>query len=122
MTGAVVGNGVGCLAGSQNGATAGGHGGSFRWVHGEMDRILDAAMPYMHQSCESMIADYGEDEDMVAEIVRLMAAVALFNREINVEEAVPEQAARATQKAACDTDPDTLFAGAVDDAVKDALD
>lgn len=96
----------------------------------EMDRILDAAMPYMHHSCESVIANYGEDEDKVAEIVRLMAAVSLFNREIDVEQAVPDEGERATLKdefvealeEACEADPDALLAGAVDIAVKDAMD
>jgi hypothetical protein len=96
----------------------------------EMDRILDTAMPYMHHSCESVIANYGEDEDKVAEIVRLMAAVSLFNREIDVEQAVPDEGERATLKdefvealeEACEADPDALLAGAVDIAVKDAMD
>ena len=77
-----------------------------------------------------MLANYGEDEEKVAEIVRLMAAVSLFNREIDVEKAVPGEADRAGLKdeftealeEACEADPDTLLAGAVDTAVKDALD
>ncbi|NDR57054.1 hypothetical protein [Aliiruegeria sabulilitoris] len=96
----------------------------------EMDRILDAAMPYMHHSCESMIANYGDDEEKVAEIVRLMAAVSLFNREIDVLQAVPDEAEREGLKdeftealeEACEADPDALLAGAVDTAVKDAFD
>lgn len=96
----------------------------------EMNRILDEAMPYMHHSCESVLANYGEDEEKVAEIVRLMAAVSLFNREIDVLEAVPGEADRAGLKdeftealeEVCEADPDALLAGAVDTAVKDALD
>ncbi|MFD0978032.1 hypothetical protein [Tropicimonas aquimaris] len=96
----------------------------------EMDRILDEAMPYMHHSCESVLANYGEDEDQVAEIVRLMAAVSLFNREIDVEAEIPDEAERnglkdefvAALEEACEADPNTLLAGAVDTAVKDALD
>ena len=104
--------------------------GGAAYADEEMDRILDEAMPYMHHSCESVIANYGEDEDKVAEIVRLMAAVSLFNREIDVEKAVPDVADRATLKdefvealeEACEADPDALLAGAVDIAVKDAID
>lgn len=104
--------------------------GSAGFADEEMDRILDEAMPYMHHSCESVLANYGEDEEKVAEIVRLMAMVSLFNREINVEEAVPDEAERETLKVefvealeeACEADPDTLLAGAVDRAVKDAMD
>lgn len=95
----------------------------------EMDRILKTAMPHMHHSCESVIANYPDDDEKVAEIVRLMAMVSLFNREINVEEAVPGEAERATLslefvdrlEEVCEADQDTLLAGAVDIAVKDAL-
>ena len=99
-------------------------------VDDEMNSILDEAMPYMHHSCESVIVNYGDDEEQVAEIVRLMAAVSLFNREIDVLAAVPDEAERQGLKdefvealeAACEADPDALLAGAVDIAVKDALD
>ena len=104
--------------------------GSSALADEEMDRILNEAMPHMHHSCESVIANYGEDEEKVAEIVRLMAEVSLFNREINVEEAVPDAAERdglkdkfvAALEDTCEADPDALLAGAVDLAVKDALD
>ena len=95
----------------------------------EMDRLLEAALPHMHHSCESILANYPDDEDAVAEIVRLMIAVSLFNREIDVEAAVPDEALRATLRVEfidrleeiCEMDPDTLLAGAVDIATKDAL-
>lgn len=96
----------------------------------EMDRILNEAMPHMHHSCESILANYPGDDDAVAEIVGLMVAVSLFNREVNVEEAIPDEAKRASLKVEfidrleeeCEVDPDALLAGAVDVAVKDALD
>ncbi|SDE71682.1 hypothetical protein [Ruegeria marina] len=95
----------------------------------EMSRILDAAMPYMHHSCESVLANYGEDENQVAEIVRLMVAVSLFNREYNIEAMFPDETERATLKdkftaaleEKCEADPNTLLAGAVDAAVEDAV-
>lgn len=95
----------------------------------EMDRILDEAMPFMHHSCESVIANYGEDEEKVSQIVRLMAMVSLFNREIDVEASIPEVAERNALKdefvraleEACEADPDALLAGAVDTAVKEAV-
>jgi hypothetical protein len=98
-------------------------------VDEEMNRILDEAMPYMHHSCESIILNYGDDEDKVAEIVRLMVAVSLFNREIDIEKQIPDEAERASLKdefvealeEACEADPDALLAGAVDTAVKDAV-
>jgi hypothetical protein len=99
-------------------------------VDEEMNRILDEAMPYMHHSCESIILNYGDDEDKVAEIVRLMVAVSLFNREIDIEKQIPDEAERASLKDefvealedVCEADPDALLAGAVDTAVKDAVD
>lgn len=64
----------------------------------EMDLILDGAMPFMHHSCESMINNYGVDEKKVADIVRLMVAVSLYNREIDIEKAIPDEDLRATLK------------------------
>ncbi|MDV7145808.1 hypothetical protein R3X27_24280 [Tropicimonas sp. TH_r6] len=94
-----------------------------------MDRILDEAMPFMHHSCESVIANFGEDEEKVSQIVRLMAMVSLFNREIDIEASIPDEAERNTLKdefvealeEACEADPDALLAGAVDIAVKEAV-
>ena len=99
-------------------------------VDEEMSLILDQAMPYMHHSCESVINNYGDDEEMVAEIVRLMVAVSLFNREINIEKRIPDEDQRArlkdtfveALKDGCEADPDALLAGVVDTAVKDAVD
>ncbi len=95
----------------------------------EMDRILNEAMPHMHHSCESILANYPDDEEAVAEIVRLMVAVSLFNREFDIEKEIPDEAQRETLRVefidrleeVCEADPDTLLAGAVDTATKDAI-
>jgi thioredoxin-like negative regulator of GroEL len=95
----------------------------------EMDRILNEAMPHMHHSCESILANYPDDEEAVAEIVRLMVAVSLFNREFDVLKEIPDEAQRETLRVefidrleqVCEADPDTLLAGAVDTATKDAI-
>lgn len=95
----------------------------------EMEAILDAATPHMHHSCESIIDNYTEDESKIAEIVRLMAMVALYNRQIDVLVAVPDEADREGLKVvfieeledACDDDPGRLLAGAVDDAVRKTM-
>ncbi len=95
----------------------------------EMDRILTAAMPHMHHSCESILANYPDNEEKVAEIVGLMVAVSLFNREFDVEAEIPEEKQRATLRVefvdrleqVCESDPNTLLAAAVDIATKDAL-
>lgn len=95
----------------------------------EMDKILETAMPYMHHSCGSVIETYGDDEEEIAQIVRLMTMVSLYNREIDVLKAVPDETNRTLLKDefveeledACDDDPGMLLAGAVDLAVKETM-
>ncbi len=94
-----------------------------------MEQVIDTAKPYMHHSCGSIIDVYGEDEAKVAEIVRLMTMLSLFNRQIDVLAAVPDEQDRAVLmdefveelEDACDDDPGMLLAGAVDLAVKETL-
>jgi hypothetical protein len=94
-----------------------------------MDEVINTAQPYMHLSCGSVLDTYGDDEDKVAEIVRLMAMVSLYNREIDVLKAVPDEDNRTLLKDefveeledACDDDPGMLLAGAVDLAVKETM-
>ena len=110
---------AGCLIGT----------GFMAYADEEMDRILNDAMPHMHHSCESILANYPDDEEAVAEIVRLMVAVSLFNREFDVLKEIPDEAQRETLRVefidrleqVCEADPDTLLAGAVDTATKDAI-
>ena len=95
----------------------------------EMERILDMATPHMHHSCESVIDVYGEDSETIIEIVRLMAMVSLFNRQIDVVAKIPREEDRSglkdkfveELKEACEDDPGRLLAGAVDDAVKETF-
>ena len=95
----------------------------------DIDAMLDAAMPHMHHSCESVLATYPDDDDAVAEIVRQMAFVSLYNRQIDVLALVPDEAERDGLKDefteeledACDDDPGRLLAGAVDMAVKNTM-
>lgn len=95
----------------------------------EMDRIIADASPFMHYSCGSVIAEYGETEDKVADIVRLMAMVSLYNRQIDVLAVAPEEAESGALRDefveeledACDDDPGMLLAGAVDIAIKETM-
>lgn len=95
----------------------------------EMDRIIETATPHMHHSCESVLTQYAEDEGAVNDIVRLMAMVSLYNRQIDVLTAVPEEEERLLLREefieeledACDDDPGKLLAGAVDEAVKETF-
>ena len=65
----------------------------------------------------------------MAEIVRLMAMVSLYNRQIDILEALPEEEDREGLRDefveeledACDDDPGMLLAGAVDLAVKETM-
>ena len=34
----------------------------------EMDRILNAAMPHMHHSCESILANYPDNEERLLKL------------------------------------------------------
>lgn len=94
-----------------------------------MDRIFETAQPFMHYSCSSVLDTFGEDEAKVAEIVRLMAMVSLYNRQIDILAAVPDEQDRAGLKDefveeledACDDDAGMLLAGAVDLAVKETM-
>ncbi len=94
-----------------------------------MDQTFTAVQPYMHHSCGSVLDTFGDDEDKVAEIVRLMAMVSLYNRQIDVLAEVPDEQDRASLKDefveeledACDDDPGMLLAGAVDIAVRETF-
>ncbi|MCE8537882.1 YmgD family protein [Ruegeria pomeroyi] len=96
----------------------------------EMQRIIAAAMPHMHYSCESVLEAHPGDDQVVADIVRLMAMVSLYNRQIDILALIPDEADRAGLKDdfvkelgdTCDDDPGRLLAAAVDDAVKETMD
>lgn len=94
-----------------------------------MDEVISSAQPYMHHSCGSVLDTYGDDEAQVAEIVRLMGMVSLYNRQIDVLAEVQDEQDRADLKDefveeledACDDDPGMLLAGAVDLAIKETM-
>ena len=94
-----------------------------------MDDVIGTAQPYMHYSCGGVLDTFGDDEAQVAEIVRLMAMVSLYNRQIDILTALPDEQDRDALKDefveeledACDDDPGMLLAGAVDLAVKETM-
>lgn len=94
-----------------------------------IEAVIEAAMPHMHHSCASVLETYPEDEEAVAEIVRQMAYVSLYNRQIDVLALVPDEAEQEGLKDefveeledACDDDPGRLLAGAVDDAIRNTM-
>jgi hypothetical protein len=95
----------------------------------DIQAALDAAMTHMHHSCASVLETYPDDDEAVADIVRKMAFVSIYNRQLDVLALVPDDAAREGLKAefvqeledACDDDPGRLLAGAVDDAIRTTM-
>ncbi|WP_170424978.1 YmgD family protein [Ruegeria arenilitoris] len=95
----------------------------------DIQAVLDAAMPHMHHSCASVLETYPDDDDAVAEIVRQMAFVSIYNRQLDILALVPDEAEREGLKDefveeledSCDDDPGKLLAGAVDMAVKNTM-
>ena len=95
----------------------------------DVEAVIQSAMAHMHHSCASVLETYPEDEDAVAEIVRSMAFVSLYNRQLDVLALVPDEGEREGLRDefveeledACDDDPGRLLAGAVDDAVRQTM-
>jgi hypothetical protein len=95
----------------------------------DIEAIIQSAMPNMHHSCASVLETHPDDEESVVEIVRQMAFVSLYNRQIDVLALVPDEAERDELRDAfvegledaCDDDPGRLLAGAVDDAVRNTM-
>lgn len=95
----------------------------------DIQTVLDAAMPHMHHSCASVLETYPDDDAAVADIVRQMAFVSIYNRQLDILALVPDEAEREGLKDefvgeledSCDDDPGKLLAGAVDMAVKNTM-
>jgi len=58
----------------------------------DIQEVIDSAMPNMHHSCASILETYADDEEAINQIVREMAFVSLYNREIDVLAVAPEAA------------------------------
>lgn len=95
----------------------------------DIQAALDAAMPHMHHSCASVLETYPDDDKAVEDIVRQMAFVSIYNRQLDVLALVPDEVERESLKVefvkdlenACADDPGRLLAGAVDDAIKNTM-
>ena len=86
---------------------------------------LKAAEPYMNLSCQALVDTYGDDEKHVEEIIELMIAVSVINRQIDITKLLEtdqdkddfgkylEQALTVQ----CEEDVQGLLAGNVDRAV-----
>lgn len=95
----------------------------------DIQAVIDSAMPHMHHSCGSILETYADDEEAINKIVREMAFVSLYNRQIDVLAVAPEEAKSGALRAefvkdledACDDDPGMLLAGAIDIAIKKTM-
>lgn len=96
----------------------------------DIDAVFEQLSPFMHHTCGSIVETFGDDEDQIAEIVRGMVILSLYNREIDILAVVEDESDREALGAefveeledACDDDPGMLLAGAVDIAVKETVD
>lgn len=93
------------------------------------DMYLERAEDILHHSCASLVEQAAGDENQIEMVVRLMVAVSIYNRDINVNELASSEEAKDALKAkfvsavekGCEEDSDALLAGVVDRAVVHAL-
>ena len=93
------------------------------------EKYIKDAAPLMHHSCASLGGKFKDDKERIIEVVKLMVAVTLYNREIVItdyastdeEKQVLREKFAARLKRGCDEDPNALLAGVVDRAVVHAL-
>ncbi len=86
---------------------------------------LKAAEPYMNLSCQALVDTYGDDDDQMEEIVSLMVAVSVINREIDITKLLQDDTDKdefgefleAALTEQCQEDVQSLLAGNVDRAV-----
>lgn len=93
------------------------------------EKYVDEALPYMYHSCQSVVDEAAGNDMYIAEVVRSLVAVSLYNRD--VDKATFEVGAEATTamhdkfeaavKKGCEEDKNALLAGVVDHAVAEAL-
>jgi hypothetical protein len=95
----------------------------------DIEAVINSALPHMHHSCGSILETYADDEEAINGIVRDMAFVSLYNRQIDVLAIAPEEAESGALRDefveeledACDDDPGMLLAGAIDIAIKETM-
>jgi hypothetical protein len=95
----------------------------------EFENYMENAAPVMHYSCATLVDDAGDDTNRMREVVRLMVAVSLHNRQIDVTTYKLDDAQKKEIKAkfvemlkdGCADDSDALLAGIVDASVHQLL-
>ena len=89
------------------------------------DNYMEKAAPVMHYSCASLVAEAGDDNEQILHAVRMMVAVSLHNRSIDLTTYDFDDAKKEEIKArfiemvqdGCANDADALLAGIVDASV-----
>jgi hypothetical protein len=95
----------------------------------EFKNYMKNAAPVMHYSCATLVDDAGDDTNRMREVVRLMVAVSLHNRQIDVTTYKLDDAQKEEIKAkflemlkdGCADDSNALLAGIVDTSVHQLL-
>lgn len=93
------------------------------------EMYLDRAEEILHHSCASLVEESGEDTTQIESVVRLMVAVSLYNRDLDLSEIVKTDEEKEGLKSdfiksvskACEEDADSLLAGVVDRAIVQTL-
>lgn len=93
------------------------------------EKYVDDAMPLMYHSCQSVVDEAAGDDNYIAEVVRSLVAVSLYNRDVDkatfevgadAQTAMHDKFAAAVKKG-CEEDKNALLASVVDHAVAAAL-
>jgi hypothetical protein len=93
------------------------------------DNYMEKAAPVMHYSCASLVEEAGDDEAQMLHVVRMMVAVSLHNRQIDLSDYEMSDAEKEETKAkfvgmleeGCASDSNALLAGIVDQSVHELV-
>jgi hypothetical protein len=93
------------------------------------DNYMEKAAPVMHYSCASLAEESGNDEAQMLHVVRMMVAVSLNNRQIDLSDYNVSDAEKEEIKAkfvgmleeGCANDSNALLAGIVDQSVHELV-
>lgn len=104
-------------------------GTSGAYADEEAQQMLMDAMPVMHYSCASLIAEADGDEDLVHSVVSKITFVSLYNHSIDLTKYASTDEEReklretflAELRAGCEPDKNALLAGVIDRSVMATL-
>jgi hypothetical protein len=93
------------------------------------EKYVDDALPLMYHSCASVVAEAAGDNAYIEKVIRALAAVSLYNRNVEISAfEISDEAKNALHdkfvaalKKGCEADKNALLAGVIDNAVAVAL-